>query len=72
MDKREDRSRGGRPSSNAPTVTSRRFWHFIRDTLALLAGSGINGRDARNEDGIPTESGVFQFETPEGRRRSFQ
>ena len=72
MDKRENRSRGGIPSSNAPTVMSRRFSHPIRDTLALSAGGGINGRDARNGNGIPTERGVFQLKGAEGRRRSFQ
>lgn len=49
MDKRENRSEGGLASSNAPTVTSWRFSHLIRDTLTHSAvRNEIDGRDAQN------------------------
>ena len=48
MDKRESRSKGGLPSSNAPTVTSRRFSHRIREVSVRPAGKWINECDARD------------------------
>ena len=42
VDKRESRSSGGLPSSNGPTVRSRRFSHRVSDTLTYSAGKDIN------------------------------